>query len=221
MTDFATARQSMVDSQIHPLGVVNDAVLEAFGQVAREDFLPEGARGIAYCDEDIALGGGRWMMEPATHARLLQAASPEDGDRVLDIGGGSGYSAALLARLCAHITALEPDTGLMDAAQAIWARLGCAAVIAPVSGPFAQGHAAGAPYNLIFVNGAVGAIPPELVAQLAPEGRLAAVVRKAGEKIGRATLVTKNANGIAGERILFDAAIHYLPGMEPQTGFVF
>lgn len=221
MTDFKAARINMVDSQIHTMGVVDEAILEAFRTVRREDFVPENRRNVAYSDEDMSLGqNGRYLMEPVTHARLVQAAGPSPADVILDIGGATGYSAAILSTLCQKIVAVDPDAGMLAHAERIWSLAGASNVI-PHHGPFAQGCHTHGPYTLIFLNGSVAEMPETLLDQLAPHGRALAVIRKAGDKIGRATLFSKNANGLVSERILFDAAVPYLPGLEPVKQFVF
>jgi protein-L-isoaspartate(D-aspartate) O-methyltransferase len=220
MTDFSAARTHMVDSQIHTMGVVNDNVLEAFRTVPREDFVPDEKRGIAYNDEDLPVAKGRVLMEPVTHARLLQAVSPTSEDNVLDIGGATGYSAAILAKVAGRVVSVEPDAALLAKGEANWRRQGYGNIV-PHQGSLEQGCAAHGPYSLIIVNGAVAEIPQSWLDQLAPGGRMVGVVRTRADKIGKAVLLQKNAEGIVGERILFDAAVPYLPGFEPRNEFVF
>lgn len=220
MTDFTAARNAMVDSQIHTMGVVSDDILNAYRTVRREEFVPEGRRGIAYCDEDMPVAHGRCLMEPVTHARLLQSAQPKASDTVLDVGGATGYSAAILSSLVSRVIAAEPDAALLALAEATWKKFGCNNIV-PHQGAFAAGCAAHAPYNLIVINGSVAELPQPLLEQLATGGRLLAVVRRAGDRIGRAVLVTKSEAGAISERVLFDAAVPYLPGHEPRNGFVF
>ena len=220
MTDFTAARNAMVDSQIHTMGVTSEEILNAYRTVRREEFVPEGRRGIAYSDEDMPVAHGRFLMEPVTHARLIQAALPKATDTVLDVGGATGYSAAILSGLVSRIVAAEPDAALLAVAEATWKKLGCNNVV-PHQGPFGAGCATHAPYSLIVINGSVAEMPPVLLEQLAPGGRLLAVVRKVNDRIGRAVLVTKSESGGVSERVLFDAAVPYLPGHEPRNGFVF
>lgn len=220
MTNFTAARINMVDSQIHTMGVVSEEILNAFRTVPREEFVPADRRAIAYCDEDMPIAKGRCLMEPVTHARLVQAVNPTQSDTVLDVGGATGYSAAIFSRLTGRVVAVESDAALLAQAEAAWSKLGCANII-PHQGNFAEGNAATAPYSLIFVNGSVNCVPDALLAQLAPHGRLVAVVRNKEDRIGRATLYLKSAGGAVSERILFDAAVPYLPGHEPRNEFVF
>lgn len=220
MQNLTAARINMVDSQIHTMGVVSEPILDAFRTVPRENFVPDDRRAIAYCDEDLPVSAGRCLMEPVTHARLLQAVLPNLSDNALDIGCATGYSAAILSVLCARVVAVEPDAALLAKAESAWASTFCGN-IQPHQGPFAYGYESGAPYSLIFVNGSMDHIPTPLIDQLAPEGRLVCVVRGREDRIGRALLVTKSASGAISHRILFDAAVPYLPGHEPRTQFVF
>lgn len=220
MTNFKAARTSMVDSQIHTMGVVNEDILNAFRTIPRELFVPEGQSGFAYSDEDMPIGEGRYIMEPVTHARLIQAALPVAGDVVLDIGGATGYSAAILSGIVSHVVAVEENASLLQKASQNWDSLGLANISAQ-QGAFVSGSAEKGPYSLIIINGSVAFIPPALIDQLAPEGRLLAVVKGPNDRIGRAILIKKGKDGVLSDRILFDAAVPYLPGLQPRTEFVF
>ncbi len=220
MPDFAQARKNMVDSQIHPMGVVNESVLEAYREIRREDFVPLDKRAVAYSDEDLPIAPSRYLMEPVTHARMVQAAIPVSSDTVLDIGGASGYSAAIFAKLASRVVAVERDAALLDQAEQNWAKLGLNNIM-PHLGPLEEGQGAEGPYSLIFLNGAVREVPDTIVSQMAPAGRLLAVVKGRQDKIGRAMLITKNESGLIGKRVLFDASTPYLLGFAPHNEFVF
>src|SRR3546814_7419678 len=122
--DFAAARENMIEGQLRPNKVTDEAILSAMGTVPRERFLPNGKRAVAYVDEDIGLGQGRFLMEPIVLARLIQAAGVEPDDLVLDIGCGTGYSAAILALLANTVIALECDERLARQATEILAERG-------------------------------------------------------------------------------------------------
>ncbi|MEE8187755.1 MAG: protein-L-isoaspartate O-methyltransferase [Kiloniellales bacterium] len=218
MIDYTPVRLNMVESQLRTNRVTDPGLIEAFEQVPRELFLPEALRSVAYVDKDLAIAEGRHMMEPRVLARLLQVAGPGPEDVVLDIGCGTGYATALLARLSATVVALECDAGLAGRANDILQELEVGNAIV-VEGPLNQGHARQAPYNVILLNGGVAEVPPAISGQLADGGRLVAVVRDAGG-LGRATLVQRNGQVISG-RVLFDASIPLLPGFEVEPGFVF
>ena len=107
MSNYAAARTNMVDSQIHTAGVISDPVLEAFRSVPREMFVAEELRGLVYADEDLPLGQGHFLMEPATLARMIETVEVKEGDRVLNIGDSTGYSTAILSRLATTVMTLD------------------------------------------------------------------------------------------------------------------
>jgi protein-L-isoaspartate(D-aspartate) O-methyltransferase len=222
MIDYAQARLNMVEGQLRTNKVTDEAVLDAFLAVPRELYVPSSLRGAAYVDDDIPLGGGRSMMEPLVLARLLQLASITPRDEVLEIGCGTGYATALIARLAGAVTALECDARLAAAARRLLAQQGVRARV--VEGELAAGWPEGAPYNVIVFNGAAAAIPEAIAAQLAEGGRLVGVVRPdagpAGRANGEAVLMTK-AEGALSSRPVFDAAVHELPGCGRAPSFVF
>lgn len=218
MTDFAAARQNMVESQIRTNRVTDEALIAALRTVPREEFVPTAQRPVAYVDEDLAIGGGRYLMEPMVLARMIQEAEVGPHDIVLDIGCATGYSTAVLARLCETVVGLEADADLSEEANELLTEqgIGNAAV---VTGEMNKGYAKQAPYDVIIVNGAIAEVPEKLGGQLADGGRLLAVVRPAGG-VGRATIMLKSGQTLSG-RPLFDASTPYLPGFEPEESFVF
>ncbi len=218
MVDFATARLNMVESQIRPNKVTDPHLLDAFETIPRERFVPEPLRGIAYIDEDVALGGERYVMEPMVLAKLLQAARPGPEDVALDLGCGSGYATAILSRLVATVVALEADAGLAATAIRTLDELEIDNAVV-VEGPLAEGYPRQAPYNIILLGGAVAEVPAAIAGQLAEGGRLVTVV-SVGAGLGRATLMQRDG-GVISSRILCDAAVPVLPGFEAAPGFVF
>jgi protein-L-isoaspartate(D-aspartate) O-methyltransferase len=218
MVDFAAARSNMVESQIRPNKVTDPNLLDAFETTPRERFVPEPLRGIAYVDEDVALGGQRFVMEPMVLAKLLQAARPGPGDVALDLGCGSGYATAILSRLVATVVALEVDAALAAAANQTLDELEIDNAVV-VEGRLAEGYPKQAPYNVILLNGAVSEVPLAIADQLAEGGRLVTVV-SVGAGLGRATLMRRDS-GVISSRILCDAAVPVLPGFEAAPGFVF
>lgn len=217
MTVFAAARRRMIEGQLRPNKVTDEAVLGAFARIRRELFVPEPLRAAAYVDEDVPLGGGRYAMEPMVAARLIQALKPERIDTALVVGAGTGYEAALLGVMVRAVVALEEDPQLARSARAALVEERIAAV-GVVEGPLPAGWRARAPYNLVLFGGAVADVPGEIVAQLADGGRLAAVVRAAG--VGRATLLVRNG-GVTARRVLFDAGTPVLSGFAAKPAFVF
>lgn len=216
--DFAAARLNMVESQLRTNKVADQAVLDAFLMVPRERFVPVAFHDTAYLDEDLPLGDGRALLEPMILARLLAAAKIGETDKVLDIGCATGYGTAIVARIAASVVGVEEDAALAQQARARLAELGVLHATI-VEAPLKQGHAAGAPFDVIVIEGAVAAIPDAIGKQLAEGGRLVAVI-KAGAGVGRATLATR-VHGVLSRRPLFDAAAPLLPGFAPAPSFVF
>jgi protein-L-isoaspartate(D-aspartate) O-methyltransferase len=214
--DFAAARKKMVASQIRTSEVTDPAVVEAMGAVPRELFLAEEKRDFAYIDEDLAIGKGRYMMEPQVLARLVQLADPQLTDKALVIGAGTGYAAAVLAQLVQSVTALESDASFIDCAKAVLAQV--APTVSLAAGDLKGGWPAGSPYDIILIDGAMSALPNNLKPQLADGGRLVCIVREG--PVGRATLVTRSGDSY-GSREEFDAMTPVLPSFQKQPKFVF
>jgi protein-L-isoaspartate(D-aspartate) O-methyltransferase len=217
MVDFAHARHNMVLSQLRPSGVRDERVTAAMAAVPREAFVAPHQQAIAYVDEDLPLGAGRYLMEPLVFGRLLVAAEVGPDDVVLDVGCASGYSAAVLARLAGTVVALEEDEGLADRADSALAALEVdnAAIMRR---PLAGGYIEQGPYDVIVIEGAVPAVPDGIADQLREGGRLVAVVGNAD--IGRCVVV-RRIGGLLSERITHDAAIPPLPGFARRAEFVF
>ena len=216
MTDFAAARQNMVESQVRPNRVSNPALIAAFEQVPREDFVPPAQRSIAYVDRDLDLGGGRFLMEPRVLARMIETADVQPGELVLDVGANAGYATAILARLGSTTVALESDGQIVQETEARLVGHGIDNAIV-VEGPLADGHEEQAPYDVILFSGAVPAVPDQIAGQLAEGGRLVAVIRDGGGP-GVATLFSKHGGYVSG-RPVFDAATPFLPRFEPAAAF--
>jgi len=218
MTEFGAARAHMIESQLRPNKVVDARVLDAFGRIRRELFVPDHLRVVAYIDEDLPLGGGRYLMEPMVAARLLQAARIERTDKVMIVGAGTGYEAALAAALARSVIALEEDPELARRVRAALVEHSIASV-SVVEGPLPQGYRPRAPYDVVLFCGAVADVPSEIDTQLAEGGRVLAVVKSANG-IGRATLWARTS-GVMARRVLFDAATPLLPGFSPKPAFAF
>lgn len=218
MIDFETARHNMVESQIRPSNVTDRRVINAIASLPREQFLSSTNKSLAYMGEDVEIGPGRYLMEPMVFARLLQLAEIGSEDLVLDIGCGTGYSSAVIARLAESVVALEEDENLASEATSILADLGVdnAAV---VIGPLNKGYAGEGPYDVIFLNGEIAEPPADLLSQLKDGGKLVAVI--AGEHIGKAKAFVRSGDTFS-DISVFDASTPVLPGFEPaDPGFVF
>ncbi len=218
MTDYAAARLNMVESQIRANNVTDPPVVDAFMSVPREIFVPKTMRGVAYVDEDLAIGDGRYLIEPMVLARLVQLGQVGPEDLVLDVGSATGYSTAVLARLSAAVVGVEADDQMVQAATANLGQLGIDNAVF-VRGPLEAGYAKQAPYNVIIFQGAIDAVPPAIADQLAEGGRLVAVVRQP-RGMGLGTLFMREHGTLSG-RAAFDAATPLLPGFARKPAFVF
>lgn len=215
---FADARSCMVDSQIRPNRVTDQRVLSAMRTLPRERFVPANVEALAYADEDVPLGNGRFLMEPMVFARLLQAASLRDDEQVLVVGAGTGYGAAVLAACGCRVTALEDDSALLAIAQDQLPRL--APGVALMSGSLAAGWPPRAPYDLILIEGAVPEIPPALAAQIRQEdGRILAAIYAEG-RITQAVIAESTSFGL-GISPLFDCATPPIPSLRKAPAFAF
>ncbi len=214
--NYAIARQHMVDNQVRTNKVTDERLIEAIRTLPRERFVPDAARARAYLDDDVEIAPGRYLMEPMVTARLIQAAEAKADDIALVVGAGTGYAAALLSRLVNTVVALESEPALAQRASAILAELAIDNA-ALVEGPLDAGCLKHAPYNVLYLDGAVEQVPPALLAQLAEGGRMVGVLLDRG--VGRATLWIKS--GAVANRVLFDANVAPLPGFAAPARFVF
>lgn len=220
MSDFETARQNMVDGQLRPTKVTDGLLLDAMAQLPRELFVEKSRQGIAYVDEDLEVAPGRYLMEPVVLARMVQALELTPADSVLVVGTATGYDAALIGSLAGPVVAVESDSGLADQASMVINHLGIDNV-AVVEGPMSRGFAEQAPYDVVFFCGSVEKIPDDIVRQLAPNGRMTAVMGGAENGVlGRACLMHRSGNGLS-QRALFDAGTRPLPGFAKEAVFAF
>ncbi|WP_375457839.1 protein-L-isoaspartate O-methyltransferase [uncultured Enterovirga sp.] len=222
MIPFAAARRNMVDCQIRTFDVHDRAILAAMDEVPREAFVPEGLEDLAYGDAALSFEADqsgadhRAMLSPMVLARLLQALRIGQGMRVLDVAGARGYSAAILSRLGANVTAVESRSDLAPPTAGMAGEL-----LEPVTwrqGDLAAGCAGDGPFQAILINGAVQVEPTALLDQLADGGQLACL--RANGQPGRAMLYVRSGTGI-GSRALFDAAAPVLDAFRTVPAFAF
>ena len=212
------ARFNMIEQQIRPWDVLDTSVLELLAVVKREDFVPSAYRALAFVDTEVPLPGGQCMLAPKVEARLLQELGVHKHERVLEIGAGSGFMAALLAHRAQHVTTLEIDPELAELARANLRRAGVLNV-SVVTADGSQGYAADGPYDAIALSGSVAEVPTALLAQLKVGGRLAAIVGQL--PVMRAVLLERSGEQGVERRVLFDTVAQRLRGFDEPSRFHF
>jgi protein-L-isoaspartate(D-aspartate) O-methyltransferase len=215
---FEMMRAAMVDSQLRTVGVNDARVVDAIAAVPRERFAARGREMLAYVDEDHAIAPGRYMTQPMMFGRLLNAARIQPNERVLLVAAGNGYGAAVIARLAAEVVAVEEHPELAARARETLASMGVANV-AVVDGPLTGGASDGAPYDVVFIDGAVEQVTQALIDQLRDGGRLVAVMVDAAG-VQRATIGVRAGSGF-GTTEFSEAATVRLPGFERPKAFRF
>src|SRR5690606_12247330 len=219
MVSFAVQRENMVESQVRTADVVDRRIIRAMLEIPREAFVPEDVRALAYMDGDVPItqSQSRFMMAPGVQAKLIQFLEIEDNAVVLDVGGGTGYGSAIMARLAQTVVGLESDPAIAESATKILSELGVDNVVIVV-GDLTAGWPSEGPYDAILLNGSVPEVPSVLLEQLKDGGRLAAI--EADEGVSRARIWQRSGKTVSA-RTVFDAAAKPLPGFERKPEFVF
>lgn len=212
------ARFNMIEQQIRPWEVLDPQVLDLLFVVKREDFVPTAYRNLAFADMEIPLGDGQVMLAPRVEAKLLQELGIKKTDKVLEIGTGSGYMAALLAARAEHVVTVESRPELAESARQNLERAGVANVTVEIADG-AQGWSQSGPYDAIVVSGSLPTLPAALLKQLRVGGRLAVTVGLA--PVMQAQLITCTADGIYNTVNLFETVIPAIDGTTPESGFSF
>ncbi len=215
--DFARARDFMVESQVRPSDVTDTRIISAMRTLPRERFVPAPKRTLAYGDLEVEVAAGRTLMRPRDLAKLIQSLAPQPHERALEIAGATGYGAAVLAACCKDVITLDPDPDLSFAANAALESCGVSNAKS-VSTAAIEGWKDEAPYDVIVLNGAAEIVPEAWLAQLAPGGRLGAIVRNGAA--GSARIYTR-ADGASAYRTAFDAAPPVAPGLTKPPAFAF
>lgn len=212
--NFEHMRRAMIANLLRTTGTNDPRVLAAVGEVARERFVPRERIALAYADAVVPLKPGRELNNPLALGRLLTEAAPEDGERALVIGAATGYAAAVMSRLAGTVVAVEEDPELAAFAREALADY----PVTLVEGPLGEGHAAGGPYDVILIDGAVEFVPDALIAQLKDNGRIAVAMLENG--VTRLSLGRKAGDGF-GTAAFSDAAATILPGFVKPKTFTF
>jgi protein-L-isoaspartate(D-aspartate) O-methyltransferase len=213
--DLQAARAAMIDSQVRTNDVTDRRLISAMASVARENFVPAAKASVAYAEISVETGAGRWLMTARDFSKLANAAAIKETDRVLDVAVGSGFSSAVFSKLAASVVALEQDEAAAKSARDNLARAG-AANVEVVSGSLKSGAPSKAPFDVIFVNGAVEDVPKAWLDQLAEGGRLAVVVCEGN--VRRARIYTRSG-GKTAWLTPFETAVPSLPGFERAEEF--
>lgn len=216
MTEFASRRMMMVDTQVRPSDVTKFPIIDAMLHVPREVYVPRDRQEAAYVGQNVEIAPGRVVLEPRTLAKMLDALDIQPGEMVLDLGCGLGYSAAVIARIADTVVAVEEDADLAAEAQRALADEGVDNAVV-VAGPLAAGSAKHGPYDVITVEGGIESLPQALADQLKEGGRIAAVFMdgalgtvKTGIRMG----------GRIDWRFAFNASAPLLPGFARARGFM-
>ena len=217
MIDFAQARRTMVDGQLRPNGVTDLDLVAAVLEVPRERFVAPGLEALAYLDRDIPADPKRVLLKPMVVGRLIQALEINATHKVLDVAGGSGYAASVMARLAGTVVALEDEPTRVKRCAELARELGADNVTA-VQGPLDAGWPALAPYDAILINGRCEVEPQVLLRQLGNGGRLACIF--GGGPDAKAILYRMDRGEIGG-RPLFDAAAPLIPAFAKPPEFAF
>lgn len=215
--DFAQARHAMVESQVRPSDVTDPRLVHAMRTLPRERFAPAHLRNLAHGDLELEVAPGRYLLRPRDLAKLITALDPKMHERGLEIAGATGYGAAVLAGCCKEVVSQDSDAELAFAARAALESCGVTNV-KTVSTAISDGWSDDAPYDLILLNGAAEVVPEAWLAQLAPGGRLAVIVRNG--PAGRARVYTRSQE-TAAYREVFDSAPPVVPGLERPRAFAF
>jgi protein-L-isoaspartate(D-aspartate) O-methyltransferase len=225
--DIETARFNMIEQQIRPWNVLDPIVLELLGTVRREDFVPPALRALAFVDTQVPLLSASGdpaaprMLEPRIEARLLQELKVQRHEKVLEIGTGSGFMAALLAHRAQQVVTLECRPELARRARENLRRNGVlnAQVIECSAADGARGYAAQAPYDAILLSGSVSEVPRALLEQLKTGGRLVAIVGEA--PVMSATVITRDGDSAWHTREVFETLAQPLEGFQSRPRFQF
>lgn len=215
MLDSAQQRANMVATQLRTNDVTDPRLIRAVLSVPREAFAPAQVAPLAYMEGCIPLGNGRVLLDPRSFGKMAQLAAIRSEDRVLDVGCGTGYSTAVFSHLAAHVIGLEQDRALAEMASTNLRNFSNAELARETLN---EGLSAKAPYDVIFLNGAVERTPEALIEQLNNRGRLVCVVKDGAA--GHARMYLKE-DGAISERSAFDAGLPVLPGFERARSFAF
>lgn len=215
MSDYATRRRMMVDTQVRPSDVTKFPIIDAMLAIPREVFVPRDRSEAAYASENVVIGTDRVMLEPRTFAKMLDFVDLTNDDLVLDLAAGLGYSAAVIARIAEAVVAVEDDADRAKEAQSLLSDQQADNVVVH-HGDLTQGAAEHGPYDAILIEGAIQQLPDAIADQLKDGGRIAAVFMEGA--LGVVRIGYKIDGGITW-RYAFNASAPVIPGFAKQASF--
>jgi protein-L-isoaspartate(D-aspartate) O-methyltransferase len=207
MTDYAAEREAMVDRQLRRRGITEESILDAFRQVPREAFISDEHAHLAYGDHPLPIEAGQTISQPYIVALMIEAAAIKPGDKVLEVGAGSGYAAAVISRIAARVVAIERQHDLVEVARERLSHLGYDNVEI-VEGDGTRGCRDHAPFDAILAAASGSHVPRPLVEQLAPNGRIVMPVGEPGW-VQELVKVTKQEEGILKQESL--GGVRFVP----------
>ena len=217
MTDFATRREMMVDTQVRPSDVTKFPIIDAMLRVPREVYVPDDQIEAAYAGRNIEVGKNRVILEPRTYAKMLDGLNLDRGNLVLDLGCAYGYSSAVIADMVEAVVAVEEDATMAREAARLLVEQGVDNA-ALVEAPLAVGAPEHGPYDAIILEGAAEIVPDAILAQLKDGGRIAVLFSEGALGVAR---IGYKVNGSVSWRFDFNAAAPVVPGFEKARDFVF
>lgn len=212
------ARFNMIEQQIRPWNVLDQDVLDLLVVVKREEFVPQAYKALAFVDTEIPLPGGEAMFTPKIEARILQEVQLKKHENVLEVGAGSGYMAALLAHRARHVTTVEILPELKSMAEANLARAGVSNVTVEL-GNGLEGHAAGAPFDVIVISGALEELPEVFLKQVKVGGRIACIIGQA--PVMSAQIITRVSDTAYDTVKVFETNVKQLSSAAHASRFTF
>lgn len=218
MSDFAIMRQNMLKGQILPENVTNPLILNGLLNIPREKFVPRQLSHIAYMDTNFPYNVNRYLLRPATFARLLEALNPQPLENILYVAAGTGYGPAVLSQMGAHVIALDSEDTLTQKAEHLVQELNLFR-IKVVLGPLTEGWEKEAPYDKVVIEGCVDFIPDSLISQLKEEGAIVTLKHRKDQGINAVKYI-KN-EGVLTEISLFDAFAPRLEAFRKGKSFIF
>ena len=215
MTDFATRRTMMVDTQVRPSDVTKFPIIDAMLNIAREDFVPAAMREASYLGENLDIGPNRVILEPRTLSKMLDALDVSNDDLILDVASNYGYSSAVMAHIAEAVVAVEEDEAMSQEAQEALSAAGIDNVAVHVA-PLVEGAPQHGPYDVIILQGGVAQIPDVLLDQLKEGGRIAAIFMDG--PLGEVRIGLKQEGRVTW-RLAFNAGAPILPGFARALNF--